>query len=102
MLNEADTYTRYVVPKLREAGWDAGAHWFNEQQLVQITDGQIYLSGGTRARRKAPIRSSRPRRRSMTRGIRRNSRRSKAAQRWGRIGWNRQEKSPKCHRAVVA
>ena len=57
MLNEADTCTRYIVPKLREAGWDAGEHSFNEQQFVQFTDGQIYLSGGTRARRKAPKRA---------------------------------------------
>jgi type I restriction enzyme R subunit len=34
-----------------------GAHSFNEQQFVQVTDGQIYLSGGSRPRRKAPKRA---------------------------------------------
>lgn len=56
MLNEADTCTRYVVPKIREAGWDAGIHSFNEQQCVQITDGRIALAGG-RPRRKPPKRA---------------------------------------------
>ena len=31
MLNEADKCTRYIVHKLREAGWDADPHSFNEQ-----------------------------------------------------------------------
>jgi len=29
MLNEADTCTRYIVPKLREAGWDTEPHSFD-------------------------------------------------------------------------
>src|SRR5437660_1792167 len=56
MLNEADTCTRYVVPKLREAGWDVGLHSFNEQQHVQFTDGRIVISG-SRIRRKPPKRA---------------------------------------------
>lgn len=48
MLNEADTCTRYIVPKLREAGWDTSPHSFNEQQLIQITDGRIVVELGTR------------------------------------------------------
>ena len=43
MLNEADTCTRHVLPKLREAGWDAEPHSFNEQQFVQFTDGRARL-----------------------------------------------------------
>jgi type I restriction enzyme, R subunit len=56
MLNEADTCTRYIVPKLREAGWDAGIHSFNEQQLIQFTDGRIVMAG-SRVRRKPPKRA---------------------------------------------
>ncbi len=53
MLNEADTCTRFVLPKLREAGWDREPHSFNEQQFVQFTAGRIVVAGN-RARRKAP------------------------------------------------
>jgi type I restriction enzyme R subunit len=56
MLNEADTCTRYIVPKLREAGWDAGTHSFNEQQLIQFTDGRIIMAGN-RVRRRPPKRA---------------------------------------------
>lgn len=56
MLNEADTCTRYVVPKLREAGWDTDPHSFNEQQYVQFTDGRIVMVG-SRVRRRPPKRA---------------------------------------------
>ena len=56
MLNEADTCTRLIVPKLREGGWDAGVHSFNEQQLVPFTDGRIVMAG-SRIRRKPPKRA---------------------------------------------
>jgi len=56
MLNEADTCTRFVVPKLLEAGWDAGVSSFNEQQFVQVTNGKIFLAG-SRPRRKPPKRA---------------------------------------------
>ena len=56
MLNEADTCTRYVVPRLREAGWDSGSHSFNEQQLIQFTDGRIVMAGN-RVRRRPPKRA---------------------------------------------
>jgi len=56
MLNEADTCTRHIVPRLREAGWDSASHSFNEQQLVQFTDGRIVMAGN-RVRRRPPKRA---------------------------------------------
>ena len=43
VLNEADTCTRYVLPKLQSAGWDNQPHSFNEQYT--FTDGRIFLVG---------------------------------------------------------
>lgn len=48
-LNEADTCRRYVVPKLRGAGWDDESHRINEQ--VTFTDGRIIVSGRRGRRR---------------------------------------------------
>src|SRR5215211_6130128 len=48
-LNEADTCTRYVVPKLREAGWDTDPHSFSEQH--SFTDGRIVVTGNKVSRR---------------------------------------------------
>ncbi len=42
-LNEADTCRRYVVPKLKTAGWGTEPHRRNEQ--VTCTDGRIIVSG---------------------------------------------------------
>jgi type I restriction enzyme R subunit len=50
MLTEADTCTRFVVPKLKEAGWDNQPHAFREQH--SFTDGRIVVAGQT-WRRKA-------------------------------------------------
>jgi type I restriction enzyme R subunit len=47
--NEADTCTRYVVPKLTTAGWNAAPRSFSEQ--VPFTDGRIVVVG-TKVRRK--------------------------------------------------
>ena len=43
VLTEADTCTKYVVPKLKEAGWDADPHLFSEQHI--FTDGRIVVTG---------------------------------------------------------
>ena len=45
---EADTCRKFVVPKLREAGWDDAPHAINEQRT--FTDGRIVFAGG-KARR---------------------------------------------------
>jgi type I site-specific restriction endonuclease len=42
-MNEADTCTKYVVPKLVEAGWDNDPHSFTEQR--SFTDGRIIPLG---------------------------------------------------------
>jgi type I restriction enzyme R subunit len=44
VLTEADTCTRYVLPKLQAAGWDNPPHSFSEQKT--FTDGRIFLVGG--------------------------------------------------------
>lgn len=43
MSNEADTYRKYVLPKLIKAGWDDDPHSFTEQRT--FTDGRIVVSG---------------------------------------------------------
>lgn len=43
MLTEADTCTRYVLPKLQQAGWDVEPHSFSEQHT--FTDGRIVVLG---------------------------------------------------------
>lgn len=48
-MTEADTCTRLIVPKLRDAGWDQDPSSFNEQ--YSFTDGRIFVVG-SRARRK--------------------------------------------------
>ena len=48
-LTEADTCTRFIVPKLREAGWDADPHSFHEQHT--FTDGRIIVTGNRVTRR---------------------------------------------------
>ncbi len=50
VLTEADTCTRYIVPKLRETGWDEDPHPFREQPT--FTDGRIVVIGN-KIRRKA-------------------------------------------------
>lgn len=45
MANEADTCTRYVVPRLRVAGWGDDPHSFVEQRV--FTDGRIIVTGKT-------------------------------------------------------
>jgi len=42
-MNEADTCTKYVVPKLVEAGWDNDPHSFTEQRT--FTNGRIIPLG---------------------------------------------------------
>lgn len=49
LLTEADTCTRFIVPKLRDAGWDNDPHSFREQHT--FTDGRIVLSGNRTRRR---------------------------------------------------
>jgi type I restriction enzyme R subunit len=53
-VSEADTCTKYVVPKLRDAGWDDEPHWFAEQRT--FTDGR-YVSIGSSSRRLAKKRA---------------------------------------------
>ncbi|MGH2388919.1 MAG: hypothetical protein ACRDIE_12020, partial [Chloroflexota bacterium] len=48
-MNEADTCHAYVVPKLREAGWDREPHQIAEQ--VTFTDGRVILTGNAVTRR---------------------------------------------------
>lgn len=48
-MNEADTCTKYVVPKLVAAGWDATPHSFTEQRV--FTDGRVYVSADAKTRR---------------------------------------------------
>jgi type I restriction enzyme R subunit len=48
-ITEADTCTRYVVPKLREAGWDTDPHAFEEQRT--FIDGRIVVTGNIVTRR---------------------------------------------------
>ncbi|MBW1802092.1 MAG: DEAD/DEAH box helicase family protein [Deltaproteobacteria bacterium] len=43
-LTEADTCTKYVLPKLIAAGWDDEPHSFTEQRT--FTDGRIIVTGG--------------------------------------------------------
>jgi type I restriction enzyme, R subunit len=49
MLTEADTSTRLIVPKLKEAGWDNQPHTFREQH--SFTDGRIIVTGQISRRR---------------------------------------------------
>jgi type I restriction enzyme, R subunit len=49
MLTEADTCRKYVLPKLREAGWEDPPHFIQEQKT--FTDGRIVV-GGNKARRR--------------------------------------------------
>jgi len=44
MLNEPDTCRKFVLPKLREAGWDDVRHHIREQW--SFTDGRIVVRGG--------------------------------------------------------
>jgi type I restriction enzyme, R subunit len=44
-LNEADTCTRLILPKLHASGWDADPHSFREQHV--FTDGRILVLGNT-------------------------------------------------------
>ena len=53
-VSEADTCTKYVVPKLRHAGWDDEPSWFAEQRT--FTDGR-YVSIGSSSRRLAKKRA---------------------------------------------
>jgi type I restriction enzyme R subunit len=48
-MNEADTCTKYVVPKLVAAGWDAAPHSFTEQRI--FTDGRVHVRADTKTRR---------------------------------------------------
>jgi len=48
-MNEADTCTKYVVPKLVSAGWDAAPHSFTEQRT--FTDGRVYVRPDAKTRR---------------------------------------------------
>lgn len=48
-MNEADTCTKYVVPKLVAAGWDAAPHSFTEQRT--FTDGRVHVSRNAKTRR---------------------------------------------------
>jgi len=43
VLTEADTSTKYVVPKLRASGWDDPPHAFAQEH--SFTDGRISLIG---------------------------------------------------------
>ena len=43
MINEADTFQKYVLPKLTQAGWDNDPHSFTEQKT--FTDGRIVFIG---------------------------------------------------------
>jgi type I restriction enzyme R subunit len=45
-MSEADTCTKYVVPRLRAAGWDDEPHSFAEQRT--FTDGRVVSIGVTR------------------------------------------------------
>ncbi len=49
VLTEADTSTKYVVPRLRASGWDDSPHSFAQEH--SFTDGRIVLVG-TRVKRK--------------------------------------------------
>ena len=47
-MNEADTCREYVVPRLRDAGWEEPPHSFTEQRT--FTDGRI-IPVGNKVRR---------------------------------------------------
>lgn len=49
-MSEADTCTKYVVPKLKAAGWDDEPHSFAEQRT--FTDGRMVTIGTTFRRAK--------------------------------------------------
>ncbi|MBN1459769.1 MAG: hypothetical protein JXA57_09530 [Armatimonadetes bacterium] len=49
IMTDADTYRRYVVPKLQTVGWDDEPHRINEQ--VTFTDGRIVVPGRKGRRR---------------------------------------------------
>jgi len=53
-LTEADTCTKYVVPRLVQAGWDSEPHSFTEQRT--FTDGRIVVVG-SRVKRRNPKRA---------------------------------------------
>ena len=48
-MNEADTCTKYVVPKLVSAGWDTAPHSFTEQRT--FTDGRVHVRPDAKTRR---------------------------------------------------
>ncbi len=48
-MNEADTCTKYVVPKLIAAGWDQIPHSFTEQR--SFTDGRVFVRPDAQTRR---------------------------------------------------
>lgn len=48
-MNEADTCTKYVVPKLIAAGWDTSPHSFTEQRT--FTDGRVFVKRDAKTRR---------------------------------------------------
>jgi restriction endonuclease S subunit len=52
-MNEADTCTRLIRPKIEAAGWDNAPHLFNEQ--FSFTDGRIVVAGSKVRRRKRKI-----------------------------------------------
>ncbi len=52
-MNEADTCTRLIRPKLEAVGWDNAPHLYNEQ--VSFTDGRIVVAGSKVRRRKRKI-----------------------------------------------
>jgi type I restriction enzyme R subunit len=49
MSNEADTFRKFVLPTLVDAGWDNEPHRINEQ--ITFTDGRIVLAGNKVKRR---------------------------------------------------
>ena len=48
-MNEADTCTKYVVPRLVSAGWDTAPHSFTEQRT--FTDGRVFVRRDNSTRR---------------------------------------------------
>jgi type I restriction enzyme R subunit len=49
LLTEADTCTKFVVPRLKESGWDTDPRSFSEQHT--FTDGRIVITGNKVTRR---------------------------------------------------
>jgi hypothetical protein len=52
VIGEADTYRKYVEPKLDAAGWNDPPHSYSEQ--VYFTDGHIVVRGKKVRRRSCP------------------------------------------------